>query len=151
MSDNLTGADNQQERPSLSDWLDAIPRDLGNWVAGFVDGEGSFNIPIRRLHNGSSPWRLGASFNVSQLGQEIPDLLRSIFEAGTVRGRGDGVYYFEVTKLTSAFGATAGFAAIMVWMYWTSLTILVGAQVGRATRDAFEAAEPGPEAAKAHH
>jgi membrane protein len=37
--------------------------------------------------------------------------------------------------MTSAFGATAGFAAIMVWMYWTALTILVGAQVGRSTRD----------------
>ena len=47
------------------------------------------------------------------------------------------VYYFQVTNLTSAFGATAGFAAIMVWMYWTSLTILIGAQVGRCTRDAF--------------
>lgn len=45
------------------------------------------------------------------------------------------VYYFEVTQLGSAFGATAGFAAIMVWMYWTSLTILIGAQVGRSTRD----------------
>jgi membrane protein len=45
------------------------------------------------------------------------------------------VYYFEVTQLTSAFGATAGFAAIMVWMYWTALTILIGAQVGRSTRD----------------
>lgn len=45
------------------------------------------------------------------------------------------VFYFEVTQVTSAFGATAGFAAIMVWMYWTSLTILIGAQVGRATRD----------------
>jgi membrane protein len=47
------------------------------------------------------------------------------------------VYYFQVTNLTSAFGATAGFAAIMVWMYWTSLTILIGAQVGRCTRDVF--------------
>ena len=47
------------------------------------------------------------------------------------------VYYFEVTNLISAFGATAGFAAIMVWMYWTSLTILIGAQVGRCTRDVF--------------
>ena len=45
------------------------------------------------------------------------------------------VFYFEATQLTSAFGATAGFAAIMVWMYWTSLTILIGAQVGRSTRD----------------
>jgi membrane protein len=23
----------------------------------------------------------------------------------------------------------------MIWMYWTSLTILIGAQVGRSTRD----------------
>jgi membrane protein len=23
----------------------------------------------------------------------------------------------------------------MVWMYWTALTILIGAQVGRSTRD----------------
>ena len=52
------------------------------------------------------------------------------------------VYYFQVTQLTSAFGATAGFAAIMVWMYWTALTILIGAQVGRATRDVFDVEEP---------
>jgi membrane protein len=45
------------------------------------------------------------------------------------------VYYFEVTNLTSAFGATAGIAAIMLWMYWTSLTVLLGAQIGRSTRD----------------
>lgn len=45
------------------------------------------------------------------------------------------VYYFQVTQLTSAFGATAGFAAIMVWMYYTALTILIGAQIGRSTRD----------------
>jgi len=44
-SDNLTGADNQQERPSFAAWLDALPVDLGHWVAGFVDGEGSFNVP----------------------------------------------------------------------------------------------------------
>src|SRR4029078_4497927 len=51
------------------------------------------------------------------------------------------VFYFEVTQLTSAFGATAGFAAIMVWMYWTSLTILIAAQVGRSTRDVLIEAE----------
>ena len=49
-SDNPSSADNQQERPSSSSWLDQIPNDLGNWVAGFVDGEGSFNVPIRRDH-----------------------------------------------------------------------------------------------------
>ena len=46
-------------------------------------------------------------------------------------------YLARRMNLTSAFGAPAGFAAIMVWMYWTSLTILIGAQLGRCTRDVF--------------
>jgi len=97
-SDNPTGADNQQERPSSSSWLYKIPNDLGNWVAGFVDGEGSFNVPIRRELDRGLPWRVSLSFNVSQLGRSLPSLLQGTFEAGTVRDRGDGVFYFEVTR-----------------------------------------------------
>lgn len=99
-SENPSGADNQQERPSSSNWLDRIPNDLGNWVAGFVDGEGSFNVPIRRERDRGLPWRVSLSFNVSQIGEEAPELLRSVFGVGTVRGRSDGVFYFEVTKPT---------------------------------------------------
>lgn len=97
-SDNPPGAVNQQERPSLSDWLDRIPADLGHYIAGFTDGEGSFNVPVRREHDRLLPWRLGVSFNVSQIGSELPELLRSVFGVGTVRGRSDGVFYFEVTR-----------------------------------------------------
>ena len=97
-SDNPTGADNQQERPGSSDWLDRIPPHLGHWVAGFVDGEGSFNVPIRRIRDRGLPWRIGLSFNVSQVGSEAPTLLQKTFGTGTVRGRGDGVFYFEVTR-----------------------------------------------------
>jgi hypothetical protein len=97
-SDNPTGADNQQERPSSSAWLDAIPLDLGHYIAGFVDGEGSFNVPIRRERDRGLPFRVSLSFNVSQVGPEAPELLRSVFGVGTVRGRGDGVFYFEVTR-----------------------------------------------------
>jgi hypothetical protein len=97
-SDKPSGADNQQERPSSSNWLDQIPCDLGNWVAGFVDGEGSFNVPIRRERDRGSPWRVSLSFNVSQIGRELPELLRTVFGVGTVRDRGDGVHYFEVTR-----------------------------------------------------
>ncbi len=99
-SDNPSGADNQQERLGLATWLDRIPSDLGHWIAGFVDGEGSFNVPIRRERDRTLPWRVSLSFNVSQLGSAAPKLLQSTFGAGTVRGRGDGVYYFEVTKPT---------------------------------------------------
>ena len=97
-SDNPSGADNQQERPSSSTWLDRVPCDLGNWIAGFVDGEGSFNVPIRRERDRGLPWRVGLSFNVSQVGRELPELLMTAFGTGTVRDRGDGVHYFEVTR-----------------------------------------------------
>jgi hypothetical protein len=97
-SDNPTGADHQQERPGSCSWLDRIPDDLGHWVAGFVDGEGSFNVPVRRERDRGMPWRIGLSFNVSQRGPGVPDLLREVFGVGTVRGRGDGVFYFEVTQ-----------------------------------------------------
>ena len=97
-SDNPSGADNQQERPSSSAWLDGILPDVGHYVAGFVDGEGSFNVPIRRSGDRGLPWRVSLSFNVSQIGSEAPSFLRRVFEVGTVRGRGDGVFYFEVTK-----------------------------------------------------
>jgi len=97
-SDNPTSADNQQERPSFSTWMDRIPNDLGHWIRGFVDGEGSFNIPIRRERDRGLPWRVALSFNVSQVGNELPELLQSTFGVGTVRDRGDGVHYFEVTR-----------------------------------------------------
>ncbi len=97
-SDNPTGADNQQERLGSTAWLDAVPLDLGHYVAGFVDGEGSFNVPIRRERDRSLPWRVSLSFNVSQIGAAAPELLRSVFGVGTIRGRRDGVFYFEVTK-----------------------------------------------------
>jgi hypothetical protein len=98
-SDNPSGADDQQERLAHSAWLDRIPEDVGHYVSGFVDGEGSFNVPIRRERDRCMPWRIGLTFNVSQIGTEVLDHLRSVFGAGTIRGRPDGVYYFEVTKL----------------------------------------------------
>ena len=97
-SENPIGAGNQQERPSQSDWIDEVPLDLGHWVAGFVDGEGSFNVPIRQEHDRKLPWRAGVSFNVSQVGRTLPEILRGVFGCGTVRERRDGVVYFEVTK-----------------------------------------------------
>ena len=44
------------------------------------------------------PLRVGLSFNVSQIGRELPELLQGVFRCGTVRGRRDGVVYFEVTR-----------------------------------------------------
>jgi len=67
-SDNPTGADNQQERPSSSSWLCKIPGDLGNWVAGFVDGEGSFNIPFRQERVVETTFESFQTTRLTQLG-----------------------------------------------------------------------------------
>jgi membrane protein len=49
------------------------------------------------------------------------------------------VYYFSVTHLATAFGAAGGIAAVMVWIYYSAIIVLLGAQVSRATRDVLEA------------
>jgi hypothetical protein len=97
-SDNSSGADNQQERLGSTAWLDRIPDDLGHYIAGFVEGEGSFNVPIIRERDRCLPWRVCLSFNVSQRGPDTAKLLMDTFGCGRKRDRGDGVWYFEVTK-----------------------------------------------------
>jgi membrane protein len=102
---------------------------LGEWVGPAISTSvhygllsAFFTLVYKWLPNGSVPWRYAL------IGGAVNALLFAIANRGLV-------YYFEMTKLTSAFGATAGFAAVMVWMYWTSLSILVGAQIGRSARD----------------
>ena len=102
---------------------------LGVWIGPAISTfvhygvlSGFFTLIYKWLPSGGVPWRYAL------IGGAVNALL---FAAGN-RAL---VYYFQATQLTSAFGATAGFAAVMVWMYWTSLTILIGAQVGRSARD----------------
>jgi hypothetical protein len=97
-SENPSGADNQQERLGHSDWLDRIPPDVGHYIAGFVEGEGSFNVPIVRERDRCLPFRVTLSFNVSQRGPEMALFLKETLGVGRTRGRGDGVFYFEVTR-----------------------------------------------------
>lgn len=118
--------------------LEAFPI-LGDWIGPAISTvthyailAGFFTLIYKWMPRGGVPWRFAL----------ISGAVNAILFLG---GNHALVYYFEVTRLTSAFGATAGFAAIMVWMYWTSLTILIGAQVGRATRDAFDVDEPIPD------
>ncbi|TXL70181.1 YihY/virulence factor BrkB family protein [Vineibacter terrae] len=47
-------------------------------------------------------------------------------------------WYFAHSVLASAFGAAGALAAVMVWVYYSAIIVLVAGQVGRATRDALE-------------
>ena len=104
---------------------------LGVWIGPAISVSvhygvlsGFFTLIYRWLPTGGVSWRYAL----------IGGAVNALLFAAANRAL---VYYFEVVNLTSAFGATAGFAAIMVWMYWTSLSILIGAQVGRSVRDAL--------------
>jgi hypothetical protein len=73
-SDKVTGAVNQQER------LDA-------YIAGFVDGEGSFHVAIQRNPCTRVGLQLVPEFRVSQDASRrgILDLIRERFDCGSLR------------------------------------------------------------------
>jgi hypothetical protein len=78
-----------------------VPIEVGYYLAGFADGEGSFNISFRPRSDYQVPWKVSVSFNVSQKDQVILALFKRYLGCGTLRGRPDGVWYFEVTNLNA--------------------------------------------------
>ena len=83
-----------------TNWLEQISSDVGNYIAGFVDGEGSFNISLRKREDHSLGWDIDPSFNISQRDRVILAFHKKIFGCGTLRERRDGVVYFEVRNLS---------------------------------------------------
>jgi hypothetical protein len=73
-SENPSSADNQQER------LDA-------YIAGFVDGEGSFHVAICRNEGTRAGWQLIPEFHVSQNVErrEVLDLIGRRLACGRIR------------------------------------------------------------------
>ena len=89
----MSSGDNQQETDK---WLKNISLEIGNYIAGFSDGEGSFNISIRKHPGYRLGWKTSLTFNVSQKGDRSLKLLKEIFQCGYVRKRNDGLHYFEI-------------------------------------------------------
>src|SRR5207249_11251233 len=79
--------------------VEAIPPDIGHYLAGFVDGEGSFNVSFRPRTDYTFPWKVSLCFNVSQRERAILEVLQLHLACGTMRQRADGVWYFEVNNL----------------------------------------------------
>jgi hypothetical protein len=93
-------ADNQQER-LLMLHIKNIPPNIGYYVAGFTDGEGSFNVSFRPRPDFRIPWKVSACFNISQKDKVILALCKRYLGCGTMRARPDGVWYFEVNNLNA--------------------------------------------------
>lgn len=85
----------------MDDWVKTIDSKFGYYIAGFTDGEGSFNISIKKREDYKNQWKLTASFNISQRDRVILALIKKILGCGTLRERSDGVVYYEVTNIKS--------------------------------------------------
>jgi LAGLIDADG endonuclease len=81
--------------------IEKIPPKIGYYLAGFTDGEGSFNVSFRPRKDYPIPWKISLSFNVSQKDRVILALFKRHLGCGTLRGRPDGVWYYETTNLTA--------------------------------------------------
>jgi len=98
-SDNLTGADNQQETLLPSVHLDP------DWIAGFVDGEGCFSVSVHRnnfMHRHGG-WQIQTVFHVYQHSdhRDVLESLRLHFGCGYVRPKGpqSSVLTYSVSAL----------------------------------------------------
>jgi LAGLIDADG endonuclease len=77
-SDNVSGADNQQER-------------LDGYISGYVDGEGCFAVAVNRNPSCRSGYQLVPEFHVSQNGDraQVLDLIRERFAgSGYIKSNG---------------------------------------------------------------
>ncbi len=81
-----------------------IPDKIGYYLAGFTDGEGSFNLSFRKRRDYSMPWKISLCFNVSQKDKVILALFKRHLKCGTLRSRNDGVWYYEVNNFTAIQG-----------------------------------------------
>jgi len=78
-----------------------VPSHFGYYLAGFADGEGSFNVSFRPRSDYRAPWKVSLCFNISQRDEVILSKFKRHLGCGTMRQRHDGVWYFEVNNLTA--------------------------------------------------
>ena len=78
-----------------------MEREIGFYLAGFVDGEGSFNVSFRPRKDYKMPWKISLCFNVSQKDKVILTLFKRYLGCGTLRSRSDGVWYYEVNNFNA--------------------------------------------------
>lgn len=72
---------------------------FGYFLSGFVEGEGSFNISLRRKIDYIVGWQVVMSFNVSQKDPSILRILKNKLSCGIVKVRkSDGLYSYDVTN-----------------------------------------------------
>ncbi len=75
--------------------------EIGYYLAGFADGEGSFNVSFRPRQDYKSGWKISLCFNISQKDKVILTLFKRYLGCGTLRARPDDIWYYEVNNLNA--------------------------------------------------
>ena len=75
-----------------------IPEKIGWYISGFVDGEGSFNVSLRKKSDYRVGWQPVLSFNVSQREKTILAIIKRHFGCGIIKRRKDGLYSYDITN-----------------------------------------------------
>jgi len=81
--------------------IEKIPDHIGYYLAGFTDGEGSFNLSFRKRNDYFMPWKVSLCFNISQRDKTVLLLFKQYLRCGTLRSRKDGVWYYEVNDFNA--------------------------------------------------
>ena len=78
---------------------DFFGRDLNFFLSGFVEGEGSFNVSLRRKIDYRVNWQVVMSFNVSQKDPTILKILKEVLDCGIIKTRKkDNLHSYDVTN-----------------------------------------------------
>ena len=80
------------------DWLKQVKPEQGWYLSGFADGEGSFNVSLRRRDDHTMHWQIVLTFNVSQKEEYILAMFKKVLGCGRMQARSDGVYYYVVSN-----------------------------------------------------
>src|SRR5258706_7885408 len=78
---------------------DLNTKQLGFFLAGFVEGEGSFNVSLRKKSDYKVNWQVVLSFNVSQKDLTVLSILKEQLECGIIKTRKDGLHSFDTTNV----------------------------------------------------
>ena len=74
------------------------PPNIGWYLSGFSDGEGSFNVSLRQRPDHKLKWQVVLTFNVAQRDVTNLLLLQRHLQCGRLQKRSDGIHYFVVTN-----------------------------------------------------
>jgi hypothetical protein len=85
------------------------PPEIGWYLSGFADGEGSFNCSFRPRPDYPTGWKVSLCFNISQKERVILAMYKRHLGCGTLRSRPDGVWYYEVNNFTAIWESVIPF------------------------------------------